>query len=50
MFHEKAGPKNYHNSRAGEAPVEWSRCETRVLKVVGSNPCTVYWLDIFSHN
>ena len=20
-----------------------------VPKVVGSNPCTVYWMDIFSH-
>ena len=23
--------------------------ETHVLKVVGSNPSTVYWMDILSH-
>ena len=23
--------------------------ETRVPKIVGSNPSTIYWMDIFSH-
>ena len=23
--------------------------ETHVLKIVGSNPSAVYWMDIFSH-
>ena len=31
------------------AMVQWLREETHVLKVVGSNPSTVYWMDIFSH-
>ena len=28
----------------------WSSCleATRVQKVVGSNPSTIYWMDIFS--
>ena len=34
--------------RAG-ALVSWLWKETRVPKVVGSNPGTVYWMDIFSH-
>ena len=29
------------------ALVQWLWEETRVPKVVSSNPCTVYWLDIF---
>ena len=29
------------------AVVEWLWEETHVLKVVGSNPSTVYWMDIF---
>ena len=31
------------------ALVQWLREETHVLKVVGSNPSTKYWMDIFSH-
>ena len=31
------------------ALVQWLREETHVPKVVGSNPGTVYWMDIFSH-
>ena len=23
--------------------------ETHILKVVGSNPSAIYWMDIFSH-
>ena len=35
-----------HMAREGESPgVE----ETHVTKVVGSNPGTVYWMDIFTH-
>ena len=29
--------------------VGWLWEETHVPKVVGSNPDTVYWMDIFSH-
>ena len=29
--------------------VHWLWEETRVSKVVGLNPGTVYWMDIFSH-
>ena len=29
------------------APVQWLWEETHVLKFVGSNPSTVYWIDIF---
>ena len=32
-----------------DALVKWLWEETRVQKVVGSNPGTVYWMDIFSH-
>ena len=35
------------NIRAG-ALVKWLCEESHVLKVVGSNPGTVYWMDIFS--
>ena len=35
-------------SRAG-ALVKWLWEETHVQKVMGSNPDTVYWMDIFSH-
>ena len=31
------------------ALVQWLWEETRVTKVVGSNPSAVYWIDIFSH-
>ena len=31
------------------ALVEWLWEETRVPKDVSSNPCTVYWMGIFSH-
>ena len=31
------------------ALVQWLWEETRDLKVVGSNPNTVYWMDILSH-
>ena len=31
------------------ALVQWLWEETHVPKVVGSNPGTVYWMDIFSH-
>ena len=27
----------------------WLWEDTNVLNVVGSNPSTVYWMDIFSH-
>ena len=36
------------NKRAGVL-VKWLWEETHVLKVVGMNPCTTYWVDIFSH-
>ena len=36
------------NVRAG-ALVKWLWEETRVPKVVSSNPVTVNWTDIFSH-
>ena len=32
-----------------EALVYWLLEETRVPKVVGSNPSAVYWIDIFSN-
>ena len=38
---------NYVKNRAG-ALVYWLWEETHVPKVVGSNPGTVYWMDIFS--
>ena len=28
---------------------KWLWEDTHVLKVVGSNPSTIYWMDIFSH-
>ena len=31
------------------ALVYWVREETHILKVVVSNPNTIYWMDIFSH-
>ena len=31
------------------ALVKWLWEETRVPKVISSNPSTVYWVDIFSH-
>ena len=31
------------------ALVSWLWEETHIPKVVGSNPVTVYWMDIFSH-
>ena len=34
--------------RAG-ALVQWLWEETRILKVVGLNPGTIYWIGIFSH-
>ena len=33
--------------RAGGALVLWLWAETHVLKIVGSNPSTIYWMDIF---
>ena len=36
------------NKRAGVL-VKWLWEETHVLKVAGMNPCTTYWVDIFSH-
>ena len=33
----------------GGSPGLWLWEETHVPKVVGSNPGTVYWMDIFSH-
>ena len=36
------------SSRAGTL-VKWLWEETHVLKVVGLNPSTIYWMDIFSH-
>ena len=27
----------------------WLWDETHLLKAVGSNPITIYWMDIFSH-
>ena len=33
--------------RAGGALVWWLWAETHVLKIVGSNPSTIYWMDIF---
>ena len=35
-----------HNT-SKEALVWWLWEETQVLKVVGSNPITIYWMDIF---
>ena len=36
------------NCRAG-ALVKWLWEETHVLKVIGLNPSTIYWMDDFSH-
>ena len=36
-------------SELAGALVYWLCEATHVLKVVGSNPGTIYWMDIFSH-
>ena len=40
---------NLTNRRWAVARVQWLWEETYVPKVVGSNPSTVYWVDIFTH-
>ena len=39
------GMEGGNNSGDGRKPWLWD--ETHVPKVVGSNPSTVYWMDIF---
>ena len=36
-------------SELAGALVYWLCEATHVLKVVGSNPGTIYWMDIFTH-
>ena len=45
----KKCPKGYVLNRDGISLVQWLWEENHVPKVVGSNPGTVNWMDIFSH-
>ena len=39
----------YKKRKEGSCPGAMVMEETHVPKVVGSNPSTVYWMDVFSH-